>query len=224
MPLELTNEWLIVCEGSSDKAFFSELILKRALPSFQIQYPKFFEGDTSGGWTKYGRFLDGIKVNQGFTENLKAILVVADSDDDPTKRFSEIQEQIKIAGGYGVPDRPLKAAGSAGSMPKIVIMMIPLDGGRGNLETLLLPAAYSKWQTLEVPLETYIDSSPVKDWAPGKQSKARLRCLLTSTCMQDPNTSLGLLWTRPPEYHIPVEHYSLNEIADVLQDFSALIA
>ena len=223
MAIEFIKEWLIICEGGADKAFFAELIRRRSLPDFQIQYPR-REGDDTGGFHKYGRFLNEIQINEGFIQNVRAILVTADNDDDPATRFTEIQEQIRNVGGYGVPDLPLQVARSVRDLPNIVIMMMPPDGTPGNLESVLLPAAYSKWPGLQSPLTDYINSSPAKDWEPRKQAKARLRSIVSATCKQKPDTPYSLLWGRPEEYHIPVDHDSLDSIADILERFGDMIA
>jgi len=223
LPIEFTKEWLIVCEGGADKAFFQELIQKRSLPDFQVQYP-LRKGDVTGGWTKYAHFLNDIKTNEGFIRNVKAILVTADNDDDPPTRFSEIQEQIRRAGGYGVPDAELQVARSAGTLPDIVIMMLPLNGTPGTIESCLLPSALSKWPELESPLEEYLRCSPANDWEDRKKAKMKMQCVLAATCRQDPNTSISLLWGRPEDYHIPVDHTCFDGIANILQDFGNIIA
>lgn len=223
MSVDFTKEWLIVCEGDADRTFFNELILKRGLPDFQVRFPG-RKGDESGGWTKYGRYLDEIKLNEGFIKNVKAILVVGDNDDDPATRFTEIQEQIRQAGGYGIPDAELRVARSANNLPDIVIMMLPLNGQPGNLEHCLIPAALSKWPDLEAPLEEYIRCSPASGWPERKKSKTRMQCILAATCRQDPNTSLSWLWGRPDEYHIPLDNACFDEVANILQGFGNIIA
>lgn len=222
MGQEITKEWLILCEGKADKAFFRELIKKRGLPDFDVWFP-LRKNDDSGGWTKFGYWLNEIKTNEGFIRNTKAILVVADNDDDPATRFTEIQAQIRDGIGYGVPKTPLQATTSAGDLPQIVIMMVPLDGNPGNLETILIPAAYSKWPDLQTPLDEYLGQSPAREWEDRKKAKMRMQCILAATCKQDPNTPVSLLWTRPEDYHIPVECTCFDEIAAVLRNFAELL-
>ena len=223
LPLDFTKEWLIVCEGRADKAFFLELIQRRGLPDFQVQFP-LRRGDNTGGWTKYAHFLDDIKTNEGFIRNVKTILVTADNDDDPATRVTEIQEQIKEAGGYGIPAAELEVARSLGGLPDIVIMMLPLNGLQGNLETCLLPSALAKWPGLASPLEEFLRNSPADSWEERKKAKTRMQCILAATCRQDPNTSISLLWTRPEESHIPVDDPCFDGIANILRGFGNLIA
>lgn len=215
------KDWLIVCEGGSDKAFLAELIRVRGLPQFNIYYP-LRRGDDSGGWTKFNRFLSGIQLLEDFKKATKAILVVADNDDDPPTRFGEIREKVQSA-GFNAPTEPLKVARTAG-LPAIVILMVPMGGAPGNLETLLLPPALSRWTGLAAPLDAFLSGSPANDWEDRRKAKAKMRCVLASTCKQDPNTSLKYLWGRADEFHIPVTHPSLDPIANVLRDFGGIIS
>lgn len=218
--IEFTKEWLILCEGSGDKAFFKELIRKRQLPDFQVQFP-LREEDGTGGWTKYGRFLRDQKVNEGFRQNVKAIIITADNDDDPPGRFQEISRQIRQA-GYNAPNQPLELSRAQGQ-PDLVVMMLPTDGASGCLEHSLLRAAYSKWN-IENAIDNYIGQTPANRWLPNKQAKARMQCLIATTCMQNPNTPLSFLWDRAEDYHIPVDHGSFNDLANFLNGFGAFLA
>jgi hypothetical protein len=93
----LTKPWLIFCEGSAHKAFFSQFIKKRALLEFQIQFP-YSEEQLTGGISQYERFLSHIKMNEGFHQ-LQAILIIADNDNNSAARFQEDRNQISRAGG-----------------------------------------------------------------------------------------------------------------------------
>lgn len=223
LPLDFNKEWLIVCEGGADKAFLCELIRKRGLPDFQVEFP-IREGDKTGGWSKYEHFLKSIKTNEGFISKVRALLVVADNDDNPRKRFAEIRAQLQAAGGYGVPEEPLQVARSARDLPDVVIMMIPLRDQPGALEAMLLPAVYDKWPALKGPLDKYLGVSPANDWDDRRKAKMRMQCVLAATCKEDPNTPLRWIWKRNQEYHIPVDHNSFDGIARSLQGFRELIA
>ena len=190
MPIDFTKEWLILCEGSGDKAFLHELIRKRGLPEFQVQYPS-WGTEVTGGWTKYGKFLKDQKVNEGFRQNVKAIIITADNDDDPRQRFQELCHQVEL-GGYRVPNQPLELVREVGQ-PDIVVVTLPMDGNPGCLEDSLLRAAYSKWP-LENAINNYISQTPANQWSNNKQAKARMQCLIATTCKQNPNTPLGFLW------------------------------
>jgi Protein of unknown function (DUF3226) len=221
-PLVFTKEWLILCEGSSDKAFFSHLISKRGLPDFQVTFP-YGANEGTGGWTKFGNFLLGAPAVTGF-DLVRAIVIATDSDDNPNERFQAIQSEIRKAKGFGVPSNPLEVARSSGTLPVIVVLMILMNGQPGNLETLCLPAAYAKWPELKRPLDEYINQSPAKEWEQRKQDKVRIQCLIAGTCKQDPCTPLSWLWNdRSEEYHIPLEDDSFDEVAGFLENFGELL-
>jgi hypothetical protein len=218
-PLEFTKECLILCEGSSDKAFFTGLINNHDdLPDFQVQFPLGADEET-GGYTKYGEFLKNAPTATGFSV-LKAVLIVADNDDCPEQRFQEIQAQLRqTAKGYGIPKHPLEVAKSSSDLPSIAVMMLPLDGQHGNLETICLIAAYDRWPELKTPLDEYVSQTHANEWNELRQAKMRVQCLLAATCQQNPYTTLSTLWTRPEQYHIPLDHPCFEDIVNALRGF-----
>jgi hypothetical protein len=218
-PLIFEKPWLLVCEGAGDKAFFRALINHLGLTDFQVVFPK-READGTGGWTKFGKFLDEIRDIESF-KKIRAVLLVADNDEDQTARFAQIQNQLRRAGGYGIPDRPQVVARVEG-FPSLAVLMIPVDGSPGNLEHCLLEAAYSKWN-LQQHLDQYINNTPANAWPVNKQDKARIQCVIATTCRQNPNTPLSFLWDRPDEYRIPVDHPCFQRLADFLRGFGALL-
>jgi len=222
-PDAFTKEWVLYCEGSSDKAFFLALIKKHNLPDFQVRFPLGADEET-GGWTQFGRSLHKAKPVTGF-EHVRAILIVTDNDDCPKERFEAIQEQLRIdAPGFGVPTRPLEAARSTCTLPAIVVMMLPLDGSNGNLETSCLISAYDQWPEMRAPIDSYTANTPAGQWDDLKQAKMRIQCIIAARCRQNPYTTLSRLWDKPEEYHIPLDHPSFNGIVSVLADFATLLS
>lgn len=214
MPKEFTKEWLILCEGEEDKAFLSELIRLRGLPEFQIEF--------AGGWTKYGTHLNKIKEVESFKQNVKVVLVISDCDDDSRKQFNRVCRNITSDSDFGVPRNPQEKSVIKNGMPPIVILMIPIDEKTGGLEGTILKAAYSRFR-VKTKLETFIGTMPSGKWKRNPKDKARIRCLIATTCKEDPNTTLRWLWKRKPCYHFPVTHKSLDRLADFLQNFGDLV-
>ena len=208
-----------MCEGSSDKAFFSEITRGLGLErDFQVQYPKLYEHD-SGGKSKFGRFLGDAKTQEDFIRTVEAVLVVGDKDDDTERSFREVQGQIQQA-GLSVPATVLRAT-TDGIQPRVVVMMLPLDSPTGNLETVLLAAAYSKWPNMQRPVDRFIADSPANNWESRKQSKARMRCVIAGTCQQNPSASLYWAWTKyGGDCSIPLDHNSLDDIRTFLEQFA----
>jgi len=218
--ISFTKPFLILCEGSDDKAFFSEIIRNLGLEdSFQVHFPQLNDND-SGGKSKFGRFLANVKTQEKFMKKVEAVLVVGDKDDNSTGSLNDIKTQLQEA-DLPVPDDVLTLT-SIDHRPRIAIMMLPLESEAGNLESLLMEAAYSKWREIEVPLNRFIADSPARGWPYHKQSKGRIRCITATTCEQEPSASLFHTWTKfDGTCSIPMDHESFDGIRDFLKNFPA---
>lgn len=204
-----------------DKTFFEEMIAKRGLPEFQVQYPLGVM-DSTGGITKFGRFLLG-NINELFLKTVRGVLVVADNDTDPAGNLALVQQQIRDA-GYGEPVRELEFVASPEPLPPIAIMMLPLNGQPGNLESVIKPAAFEKWPQLEQPVNAYCAASPANGWSVGKQDKMKLQSILAATCETNPYCTVSTLYRENEQYHIPLDSPRFADVAQVLADFDALLA
>ncbi len=217
--IRYTKPFLILCEGSDDKGFFTDIIRNLGLEHFfQVQFP-LLKFDDSGGKSKFGRFLGDAKTQEEFSKKVEAVLVVGDKDDNSADSFNDIKTQIREA-ELPVPEHVLTLT-PAGPRPRIAIMMLPLDSDRGNLESVLLEAAYSKWPDIKVPLDVFVADSPARVWPYHKQSKGRIRCITATACEQDPSASLFHTWTRfGGTCSIPLDHESFDGIREFLRNFS----
>lgn len=209
---------LILCEGTTDKAFFCELIRAKNLPDFQVNFP-YGNTETSGGISNFGRFLKGAKL-LGFETTVQAILLVADRDDDSDGQFEVVQNQLRDE-GFGVPRRELQYVKSPDGLPTIAIMMLPLDMPEGNLETVLRPVALDHWNALAGPLDDYFRASEAPRWHIGRQDKMKIQCLIAATCEPNPYGSISTIYTENPRYHLPLNSPHLDAVAQVLIDFDA---
>lgn len=212
----LQSSGFILCEGQGDQAFFRHLIRERPLPEFQIDFPK--KEGAPAGKDAFGQYLTALRAGRGF-EKLSGILVVSDNDDDPEGSFAQVRQQIRSAGKYAVPNKPLETA-KADGVPAIVVLMLPWPEMPGNLETLCLPSAYDKWPEIRACLDAYCRCAGTDNWGPRRQSQMRMRCLLSATCASDPNTGLPYAWSRS-ETLIPLNHSCFDQVANFLRDFNA---
>ncbi len=162
-----------------------------------------------------------METSETFRENVKAVLIISDNDDDPALSFTEIQDGLRAAGGFGVPEQERIVVQQPG-YPAILIFMIP-PGEHGNLETLCLPAAYQKWPFKEA-LDVYVRATPASDWRLGKQSKMRMQALLAAICKKQPDTTFNWHWQLPEKYRVPVTDPCFNDVVGFLNDFEALLA
>ena len=215
MPTEFTKKWLILCEGPEDQAFLCQFLQEHGIGEFQVEFAE--------GWSQFGERLKTFREVQTFIDNTEAVLVVTDCDDSKDQQFKKVCKKIADDSGLDVPGNPLEKTVKSDGVPQLVIVMIPLDEDTGGLERFILEAAYSKFP-VEAELEEFISKMPAKNWRRNPQDKARIRSLISTTCEDDPNTSLRFLWSRKEEYHIPVKHESLDVLADFLRTFGDFLA
>lgn len=218
---DFDRPWLLLCEGLAGKMFFHQLIGYHGVcvDQFNIYFPHRY-GEPGGGKGKFGWYLSTASVSEGFIDNVKAVIIVADNDDDVNTSFTEIQSGLRQA-SFPVPDSE-RAIARKRDYPDVVVLMIPF-GEPGNLETLCLSAAYNKWG-LQTALDNYIDASPASSWSVGKQSKTRLHAILAATCETKPDTSFAHLWQEQEEFHIPLDDPCFTDLIEFLKNLDDLLS
>ena len=215
------REWVILCEGEADKRFLDRLIQFHDITpvKFSVHFPSRGD-DPTGGRGKFGRWLAAAhETSQSFQDNVGAVLVISDNDDNRAASFGEVAAGL-TAGGFPVPQQERVVARQR-DYPDIVVLMIPI-GENGNLETLCVRAAYSKWD-LEGCLDTYVAGTPAAQWRLGKQSKMRMQALLAATCETQPDISLAYVWQQREEFHLPLGDPAFAGIVEFLTDFENLL-
>lgn len=212
--------WLILCEGESDKRFLHQLIAVRQIADdFQIRFPSRGK-DNRGGRSKFGAWLDTAKDVGGW-DNIRAVLLISDNDEDPQKSLEEVKTSLRDAAGFPVPSAERTVAKAVG-FPRVVILMLP-PGNKGSLETLCLSAAYDKWPIVKTPLDALVSSVGTNKWSANKESKMRLQTIIASTCEGRPDAGFVGHWWESYQYHLPLGHKVFDDIAAFLTGFRALI-
>ena len=220
--------WVILCEGARDSNFFRHLIRERGLPHFAVTCPteNTLDGELieTGGRAGFSLALRGFRAGTKWAD-LSAILIASDNDDDPTKSFGEVQKQIIDAGGYAVPEEPLKVARIPESVP-IAVVMVPWKGEQGSLDTLCLQPMYDKWPNGRECLDGFCACTSVNTWTSvSKRSKLRVQVLLSAMCPSDPNTTLRYAWSGGGRGDpVPLQHRAFDRVAEFLRDFGTLLA
>lgn len=214
-PIRFTKRFLILCEGASDKAFFSGIVELLGLEAlFDIWFPQLTDYD-SGGRDKFGQWLTNVKTQENFIRSVEGLLVVSDKDEDAAVTFPLVQGHIAQA-GLEVPPEELLI--TPNGRPRVAIMMLPLGLNSGCLESHLLEAAYYRWPQIREPLDQFVASTPVRTWPIHKQNKSRIQSIIASVCQQDPEASLRKTWERlRAGCGIPLDHVSLEGIRAYLQ-------
>ncbi|MGD9588673.1 MAG: DUF3226 domain-containing protein [Pyrinomonadaceae bacterium] len=215
MPKEFIEKWLILCEGPEDEAFLKQFLRARKIDGFQIEHSK--------GWQNFGLTLGNFKEVESFIRTVQAVIVLSDCDEGKDRQFRKVCKVIQRDSKFNVPTVPLSKSAATDGQPMVIIVMIPMDGDTGGLEGFIMKAAYSRFR-VKTKLEGFINEMPTRNWKRNPQDKARIRVLISTTCKEDPNTPLSWLWSRKPEYHIPLTHKSLDGLAEFLKNFEDFLA
>jgi hypothetical protein len=189
---------------------------------FAIRVPVVKGQYVGGGRSQFGRYLSSISVDQGFIDNVKAVLVISDNDDDPDASFAEVQKEIRSSKIFPVPDAEMTVGKIAGA-PDLVVLMLPMGGAIGNLESICLQAAYSKWPQVSPHLDTFVVGTPPNLWTHGKQSKMRMQCILAATNDRQPGSGFAGHWRQDRQYQIPLDHPCFDDVSDFIENFPKLL-
>jgi hypothetical protein len=218
-PLD-TRPFLILCEGESDKRFFDQLIEKRGIENcFQVRFPS--QGDDKrAGRSKFGRWLDLVSDTEDFIQNIQAVLIVSDNDENPKGSFEEVIKSLQEASSFKLPTKEREVMLSQDA-PALAILMLPLDA-QGNLEGLCLAAAYTKWPIKEA-VDNFTSATSAKNWSAGKKSKMQLQCIIAATCASRPDAGFVGHWRDKKEFHVPLEDPTFDGIAEFLKNFRAML-
>ncbi|MBL8660467.1 MAG: hypothetical protein JNM75_12010 [Rhodospirillales bacterium] len=213
-PLALTDieaDRLVLCEGPQDRAFLGALHQDRKLPPAQITCPS--NHKLPGGKDGFRLFLLAIRAWTSFPR-LKELVIVADSDADPTAAFQSVAEHLRAAGGYPVPVTPHdKAAGS----PSVVVLMVPWHDLQGALETICFDAAAGAHPAEAGCVNKFASCTGADNWPPQKFAKMRIHALVAATHRQNPGVGLGNVWAQAPSL-IPISAPAFDRIADFFRN------
>lgn len=217
MALELSNEVVLICEGSADKNFFRKLIEKRAgLPQFDIPFPT----PEKGGVNAFEHWLRAIRGDQHGFSKLKGVLLVADSASNPTSTFKDICSQIKNATGYAIPTKPNEATPRVADYPQVAVMLIPNESTTGGLESLCVSEITSREPWISACVENYLSCGNIQalKWSPEKQDKARFHSMIAALNQNDPSRALSQAF-KDPKPVISVEAPCFDAVYNNLKKF-----
>jgi hypothetical protein len=203
MPFTLRHEFVLLCEGAVDKAFFTTLLRERSnMPRFDIPFPEAREEiDTGkeplGGRENFGAMLRAIRAPAGFAQ-ITGILIAADSADNPKSTFDLICGQIRTAPEYTVPERPLVLSPRSPNNPQIMIMLIPEEYKPGGVETLYVREMVQQREWLLECIEEFLSCKeiPAHGWSQEKRDKARFHSMVAALYEPDPSRAASMIWKR----------------------------
>jgi hypothetical protein len=175
---------MIICEGPEDVILF-QTIARNLGKRLHIEHTG-HSRRAAGGNTKFSGKLLGLRIANGF-EKVRHLLIVTDSDDDPVGSFAAIQAQIDRAGFGPAPERPFEKRGSG---PSVTIVMIPPDGGAGDLEAICSEVAKAVHPNAASEVDRAMVFLEKTEWSASRRRKAWLRVFLAAN-HADPFVPLG---------------------------------
>jgi len=221
MPSEITEDFVLLCEGAADQNFFKSLTEKRqGLNGF----PKFFMPDHKEHYGRAGfkKTLAAIR-GTGRLSSIKGILIVADSHDDPKVTFRYICEQIKAAEGYPIPSNPLEVAKTAG-YPAISIMLLPDEMTPGSLETLCVQLFQEKYPWIQSCIDQFLRCGQILtySWSPEKLGKAQYQCMVAATNYEDPSKAIRWAFNGPSPI-LDIQSSCFDDVEKRLKEFYSTV-
>src|SRR5436190_8923136 len=140
---------------------------------------------------------------------------MADNDEKPAARFNHVQNAIRDATEYGIPSEPLVVVPPTNQerhIPSIAVLMLPRINETGNIETILFQAGTVKNARLAGCIEQFCDSYGAAQWKIGKLSKFKARIMLSASCKQNPDKSMGGAWESNSGMPFPVTDKRFDDI------------
>jgi hypothetical protein len=210
-----------------DTQFFSYLIDERGLPSFQVASCGFVGGITRGGRDGLSHLtnaLDALPSIANF-QNLKAILIAADCDSNGPAVFTSIAGMINATAEISPGRRFLPPATElvkGPGDPVIVVMMLPWIGLEGALDTLCYMSAAAQNAAISACVDTFAHCAGADQWPATKQSKMKLRSLISAAHVQDPYLAPAWVWSERTQL-VPLAHGAFDQIANFLTGFPTLV-
>lgn len=184
------------------------------------------ENNIASGVDGFGEILEGLHAAKGLDQR-RLVLVIADNDGDPRKRFGQVCTQIKNAGRYGVPTKPRNvvppiADVDIGVIPDIAVLMLPWDGEHGCLESILYASGSDKNPKLAACVEKFASCAKITTWDAQRIAKFKARCMLSATARVNPEIPLGQAWRGDSGQPFPVTFSGFGKIVRYLKRISQM--
>jgi hypothetical protein len=193
--MELSRELVLLCEGADDQYFFSQMMRRPSLPSFDIPFPT----DRLHGNGAYGEMLKAIQGAGIAFNSVRGVLIVADSTDNPSAVFGSIRRQVQSAGSFPLPANPTEIALGNREFPAIQIMLLPDHNKAGCLETLYVEELERTNQGVKACVEEFLGCGPItaRAWPSEKADKARFHALVAALHKRDPGKTASRVFDGP---------------------------
>jgi hypothetical protein len=206
----------LICEGKADEVFFSRL-LRAGHKDVEVRCPRKDDPNGGLGKTSIRRRLIGL---QSKFEIVTRVILVVDSDDDPTKAFGDACTEFEEANEanpkkqYPIPKQAAVVALSNDG-PSTAIVLIPDTEEKGCLDSPL-PSFEEKYsEDLLKCAQTFCDCIKASTRGQAREAKVRLRSLIAASHHRNPGISLSLL-LEEKNCPISLAHASFDSIRNTL--------
>jgi hypothetical protein len=217
MPEIISSPNQLICEGKADEVFFRRLLTSVG-KDVQVSCPRKDDVDGGTGKDAIHKRLIGLQAKFG---ELSRVIVVVDSDDNPTKAFNDACREFEKANQenpkrtYPIASQPAVLTKLYGA-PSTAIVLVPASEVKGCLDTLLLASFKEKYGADAVKCcEIFCECIGARTRGETRQSKAFLRSLITASVHRNPGISLSFL-LEPKNCPVSLTHSSFDAIRSVL--------
>jgi hypothetical protein len=215
----ITASHQIICEGPDDIALFCRIVRDRNIPDTQVSCGRKIDG-TDRRCLGTSGFLPRLRALKDLPQpKQRGFVIVADTDDDPTCRFTYACNQFRKA-GLPVPTTAYSIKTEPGQ-PKTAVILIPDEDHLGGIESILLNCAAGVDAARQHCRDHFFDCIDADNWAEKNQHKLRLRLLIAGTKEDDPSMGISI-WLSSAERPFTIQPCNaLDRIANFLADFVA---
>jgi len=195
------KQFLLLVEGKDDKAFFEEFLKHLTLDNIQVEQ--------LGGESKLKTAIKLFKDRPEFLEVI-SLGVVIDADTNPDNAFKSVVDALREA-DLPTPSKPLE---SAGTNPKVTVLILPDEKEKGELEDLYIKSVE------EHPLIPCVNAyfkclNQNKQPIPSKLSKKKVQVFLASK----EGDIIGIRRAAKEEV-VQWDHKAFNKVKDFLIQIS----
>lgn len=203
-PQPIAKEALLLVEGKDPLNFFEALCNHLSL-SRQLQIMNF------GGVGELRGFLAGLRGRSGF-RNVKSIGIIRDAEKDAAAAFQSVQASLRRI-DLEVPNEPEQCSGT---QPAVGIMILPGQGRKGMLETMLCEtfADAPEYKCIKTFFKCVKESR--QGWAAERLDKAWARVFIAT--QSEPHVSVGIAARKG---YWPLDHEVLEPVRTFLKSVAA---
>lgn len=208
---------ILVCEGSSDKVFFTELLRVRSLPAFDIRHPNGKQTGTGHGKGAIGAYVKSLDADSSVGHRPGVLIIVDRDDGQPKSNFDLIAEHLAAA-GIAAPES-VGATADDERFGSVRIVLIPGADEPGQLETLCLRALEENHGGAVACARALLSCEHVVD-SGNDNHREKMLLAFSLACACGKVTNLEHAWERNPQ-PISVNSTHFDEIAEELRQFAA---